>query len=635
VPDADEFWRSDRGPVTPTELDPWTLPRILDRRANSHPDIALFHERSAGRYRPVSWKEFRDDVAEIAAGLHALGLGEGDRIALLGNSSTVWIACDLAILAIGGITVGLYPTSAQAEVTAQLDHVGAAAVIIQDGKELDRIGEALRVPGKQRQLIVIDGSCPAGEGILLAEVKRTGAEFSRQDPDVFSRLVQRGKADDPSRLLFTSGSTGKPKAVIHTHRSIILASDGAVIRHPEMRSKPQRVLAFLPLSHVSPTINNIVIPLITQTVAYFGGDPQAISELIREVRPTYLPLMPRHYEKLGVDMIERVKTKSRSRQALYATAMRIGRPALRKHWAGQRLSPGSRMALQAARRLVFRPLLAEAGLADVSRAQTTSAAMPESVISLWAIWGLDLRDAYGSTESAGAISAQLDHFPRPGNIGRKLPAHWYELKLADDGEILFRSPFVFKGYWNDPAATAEVLREGWLHTGDIGEFGADGNLRIVGRTKDVINTSAGKSLSPQKIELALKDSPFVSEAVAIGDGRRYITALIELAEPVVSAWTRERNIAASGYAGLAASSDVKSLIESEVALANGKLARVAQVKRFTILPRPLDVTHEEVTATRKVRRQIVERNFKREIDSMYDSSDRELIEGQVGGGPAK
>jgi long-chain acyl-CoA synthetase len=627
-----EFWHPARGPAAPADLDGWTLPRILDARAQQEPDTPVFRVRRAGVYRTITWAELRADVGDLAAGLHGLGLRPGERVAILGDACPDWIAADLAVLSAGGLTVGIYPTSSVEEVTRQVAHVGVSIFIAHRRTDLEPLLPSLRESPTVREILLV--ADPAAEmraaGVVaVADVCRAGREQLTRDPDLFARMLASGGADDPMRLFFTSGSTGAPKAVVHTHRSLMLAADGAVIRHPAMRARSQRVVAFLPLSHVSPALNVVVMPFITHVVPHFGEEGQDPFELVREVRPTYLAFMPRHYQKLGAELAERTRQWPWLRRRVYEVARRLGVRAIEAHWAGRPVPRWLRLAHGAARRFVFRTLLATAGLDAVARAQTSSAAMPPSVAALWAMWGLDLREGYGSTESAGAIAAQLEPFPRPGDIGRELPTPWYETRLAEDGEIVFRSPILFAGYWNDPEATAAVMEDGWLHTGDLGELTPEGNIRLVGRKKDLIITSGGKSLSPQEIELPLKSSPYVSEVVAVGEGRKYVAALVELAAEPVALWAREQGIPAVAYADLAAHPAVGALIAGEIERANAALARVAQIKRFRILPRPLDAEQEEVTATRKVRRQVVQAHFQSLIDEMFDAAEEALIAAQV------
>jgi long-chain acyl-CoA synthetase len=629
-----EFWHPDRGPATPSDLDGWTLPRILDTRARQEPDATVFRVRSAGAYRAITWAELRAEVAALAAGLHDLGLQPGERVAILGDACPEWIAADLAVLSAGALTVGIYPTSSVDEIARQITHVGAVMFIALRRNDLAPLLPSLRESSTVRRILLIadpDDELRAAGVVSLADARAAGRERLARTPDLFARLLARGNADDPMRLFFTSGSTGAPKAVVHTHRSLMLAADGAVIRHPAMRSQPQRTVAFLPLSHVSPALNVVVMPFITHVVPHFGDEGQDPFDLVREVRPTYLAFMPRHYQKLGAELAERTREWPWPRRRVYEAARWLGLRAIDSHWAGRPVPRWLRLAHGAARRFVFRPLLATVGLDAVARAQTSSAAMPPSVAALWAMWGLDLREGYGSTESAGAIAAQLEPFPRPGEIGRPLPTPWYETRLAEDGEIVFRSPIIFAGYWNDAEATAAVMEGGWLHTGDLGELTPEGNIRLVGRKKDLIITSGGKSLSPQEIELSLKSSPYVSEVVAVGEGRKYVAALVELAAGPVTHWARERGIQAVAYADLAAHPDVGALIAGEVERGNAALARVAQIKRFRILPRPLDVEREEVTATRKVRRQVVLAHFQSLVDEMYDASEDAVIAAEVHG----
>lgn len=627
---ADAFWELGRGPVEPHQLDGWTVPRIFNTRARQHPDAALYRTSDGEGFRTTTWGDLRGEVALTAAGLLHLGVRRGDRVAVMGSPGPSWVAIDIAIAAVGAITVGIYPTSSVAEIVEQVDHVGVRAMIILDHLQAGEIVSAMR--GRRTlRWIVWDGRRAGGRRTIPFTAFHERARGFCADHDaLLDRLAGEGGIDDPMRLFFTSGSTGKPKAVVHTQRSLLLGTDAIVIRNPAMRLLPQRVVAFQPMSHIVAVFNNILIPLITSTVPHFPAPDEEITDLVRRVRPTYLPLMPRQYQKLAAQILEWTHRYEGERKRIYREALAIGHDVVTRRWAGEPVAPDLAAAHRRAQEEVFRPILARLGLDAVTRAQTTSAAMPREIAILWCIYGLDLREGYGSSE-APVIAAQLDPFPEPGTVGRALPRDWFQLRLADDGEVLVRSPTLFGGYWQDPQASAAAFVDGWYRTGDIGAFDGKGNLRLVGRKKDVIITAGGKTLNPADIEAPFRDSPYICEIVAVGEGRKHVSALIELAPQAILGWLagqgREQ---ASSYEEWAASEAVRGLIAGEVAAANRKLSRVAQVKRFCILPRPLLVEAGELTATRKVRRAAVLENFAGMVEAMYDPSEQEAVSRQLG-----
>jgi long-chain acyl-CoA synthetase len=624
----DCFWLSGKGPVEPGALDSWTVPRILQARAALEPEAVVYRVWSGHEFTEVRWSQLHDEVRTIAAGLARLNRQRGDRIAVLGASSPLWISVDVAVLSIGGVTVGIYPTSTVAEVVEQLRHVAASAIFILDHPENEKIIEATRACETLEQIICPPADTDDSRIVTMNKLKDGGNALLATQPDLFDRMVESGHVDDPMRLFFTSGSTGKQKAVAHSQRSLLLSADAVVIRHPQMRQKPQRVLAFLPLSHISPALNNFLIPFITSTVACFARDKDLV-ELIRRTRPTYLALMPRHYQKLAAGLAEISAAYSGPRAVLLRLALVVGSSAIRRHWSGKPVPAALRIGLWAARKSIFRSLLASVGLDAVKRAQTTSAAMPRDVAALWCVYGLDLREGYGSTE-APVIACQLDPFPKPGSVGRKMPRDWYELKFDEDGEIVIKSATLFTQYWGDASETERAKIDGWYRTGDIGEQDQFGNIRLVGRKKDILITAGGKSLNPQDVEAPFRNSPYISEFVAIGEGKKFLSALVELSEERVQAWARHHlGKEFSGYEAMADSEAVENLVQKEIDKGNAHLSRVAQVKRFRILPRPLDVNRGEVTATRKPKRRVIIENFAGLIEEIYGRKEEDAISGEL------
>lgn len=338
---------------------------------------------------------------------------------------------------------------------------------------------------------------------------------------------------------------------------------------------------------------------------------------------------PRFYEKAASEVITRARSGHARRRLAYAAAMHVGRAVVRRRWAGRRVPPWLSIAAAVARALVFRPLLRTVGYHEVRHGYTGSALVPPELATLWQAWGVDLRIIYGLTESGGHVTAQDRPFPRPVDIGECLARPDWQADVAGDGELLVRTPSLFREYWGKPEATAETLAGGWLHTGDVVERDPSGTIRIVDRKGDLIITSSGKTLSPQHIEKELKASPYVAEAVVVAEGRNYLTALLELAEPTVAEWAHRRGLAAATYTELAAAPEVTALLEEEVARANEQLSRIEQVKKFRLLPTRLEEEPGLLTPTRKVKRRLIEKRFAELIESMYGATDADTIEAEI------
>jgi long-chain acyl-CoA synthetase len=391
-------------------------------------------------------------------------------------------------------------------------------------------------------------------------------------------------------------------------------------------------VSFLSIAHVAAAMQAEIAPLVSRLVPHFAPPKTELIDVFRGVRPNVLGMTPRFFQKIAVKLAVAQESGSALSRALHRYGMRIGRRIVHKRWEGKPVSLHERIVLKFLQRTIFRRLLATVGFDRVRRAQTGSAMMPVEVAALWAVWGVDIREAYGLSEAACAVAYQLEEFPRSGTIGKLIPGQVdTELELASDGEILFKSPMVFSGYWNAPEATAKALREGWFHTGDIAERMPDGNLRLIGRKNDAISTAGGKTINPAEIENELKLSPYISEAVVFGHGEKYLAALVELEFASVLAWAKERGQVAACYSDLADLAEVAELIEREVQAANGKLGRALQIKKFRILPMPLDQVEGALTSAKKIKRRVVQEQFHELLELMYDRSENRILAARLRG----
>ena len=365
-------------------------------------------------------------------------------------------------------------------------------------------------------------------------------------------------------------------------------------------------------------------------VPHFGEDVDDLPQTLFEVAPTALFTVPRYMQKFASQVLVGLGNTSWIKRRVYDAAMRIGRDCARRRWEG-RDGWTTRALDAAARTIAFRRILNKLGLDRVELVISGGASLPPETAALWQIWGVNLVEAYGQTETGGAfISAQPGPFPRPGDVGTVVRGS--EVKLSASGEILVRSPDHFDGYWNQPDATGEIVdAESWLHTGDVGEW-CGGNLRIVDRARDFIVTSGGKTISPSLIENLLRASPYVVEAVVFGHGRKYLTAVVEIDFDTVADWARSRDVAYTGFTSLARHAEVARLIEAEIDKVNRELARVEQIKVFRILPKELDpeLEGEPVTPTRKVKRKLMYDRFRALVDGMYDDSEERLLAAEAG-----
>lgn len=605
-----------------------TIPALLFHVANERASRVAMRAKRRGLYRETTWSQLIEEVTSIGLGLIALGVAPGDRVAIVGDPAPEWLLCDFAAQSIGAISYGLYPTSSRDEAEYVLRHGGASVLIAEDQEHVDKVLPMLDRLSGLRKLIVIDDSNMFGyrhDALMsLTELIAHGRSVGRDTFDARRRAV---RPDDPATIVYTSGTSAQPKGALYTHRALI-AQGSQFFAFPELDGAHDiRSVVHLPLNHLYERMNTPQGMLVKGIVPHFPDEAERFLETLYEVAPQHHASVPRYWSKLASRIIVGVENSTPVKRATYRAAMTIGRAFRRRRWAGARpLALGVLYAL--VRLVVFNRMLKKLGLHRVRLALSSGAPLPEAVQALWQIWGVNLKNLYGQTEG-GVVAAQFSLFPQPGTVGRPYPG--IEVTLGADDEIVSRSPGSFAGYWNDAAATAEMRRPDGVRTGDVGALGEHGELTIVDRKKDIVITAGGKNVSPSRIETALKSSPYISEASVVGEGRKYLTALVEIDVGTVSEWARANSIAYSTYRSLATNTAVYALLSREVEQANAALGRVEQVKSFRILDRELDpeVEGEAVTATRKIKRAVLQQQFAHLVEDMYADDEARRIARQL------
>jgi long-chain acyl-CoA synthetase len=607
-----------------------TAPQLLAEHARAKPDAVAFRSKHRGLYRERTWRDYAALVGRCALGLRALGLERGARVAIMGDACEEWMMCDLAAQAAGAITYGIYPTASVSEVEYQMADGGAAIFVAENQEYVDKILPiADRLP-RLEWIVVIDDSAMFGyDHPKLKALAAVNALAGDADPlRALTEMAAALDPRDPAFIVYTSGTTGNPKGALIAHGKHLAAAHTIVDHFPTLAQRDHRTVVFLPLCHIFGRDAAITLPLISRVVPHFGEHIDDLPRTLFEVAPTVLFTVPRYMQKFAAQVLVDIGNTSPIKRAMYDLAMRIGRDCARRRW--DRTDGAATRMLQAlARAAAFRPILGKLGLDRVELILSGGASLPPDTATLWQVWGVNLVEAYGQTETAGAfISAQAEWFPRPGNVGTVVRG--WEVKLADDGEILVHGADMFEGYWGKPEA-AVVDHDAWLHTGDVGEW-RDGRLKIIDRARDFLVTSGGKTIAPAFIENILRSSPYVSEAVVFGHDRKYLTALIEIDFDTVADWARAHDVAYTGFTNLVGRPEIVGLIAAEIEAANGQLARPEQIKSFRILPKALDPEEEgePVTPTRKVKRQLMYQRFKALIDSMYDESEERLVAAAAG-----
>ncbi|HEX6356975.1 AMP-dependent synthetase/ligase [Actinophytocola sp.] len=580
--------------------------RLLEHVRERGGEVAI-REKYRGVWRSWTWAEYAQRIASVAEGLRALGVGPGDRVAIHSENRPEWVIADLAVQGIGACTVGVYPTSPAAEVEYVLAHSETTVLIAEDEEQLDKALEVRSRLPLLRHVVVIDPRGVSGDVPTFASLEERGGSLA-----AYEESVAALDPDDTAILVYTSGTTGPPKGAMISHANLVAAGETAVVLGAR---RDDEVLSYLPLCHVAERLISVVDGVWVGLVVNFGEGGPSFPQDLRDVQPTVFLGVPRVWEKMLATVEIRMADASRLKRLLYRACMRQGRRIAPRRMA-QRLTVFDRFVLAACEVLVFHALREKLGMSRVRSAISGAAPIAPQVLEyLWAI-GIPVREGYGQTENTAVCTLTPEGDIRLGMVGKPLPE--VEVRIAPDGEILTRSAGVFQGYLNDPVATkATVDEEGWLHTGDVGELSADGFLRITDRKKDIIITAGGKNISPSEIENRLKVSPYVREAVVIGDRRRYVTALIGIELDTVGNWASRRGLAYTTYADLTTKDEVRRLIDGVVQETNTELAQVERIKRFTLISKELDHEDGELTATQKVKRRALEQRFDPEIEAMY------------------
>jgi long-chain acyl-CoA synthetase len=608
-----------RGAETPAQE--LTLPQLFRRAVERFgPDAVALREKRLGIWRDISWQEYGGQVERVGLALARLGLAPGDRVAILGENAPWWLYADLGTVTLGGVSVGIYTTSSPQQVSYILQHSGARFLFVEDGEQLDKWRQVRAETPEIEKVVVWDltGLRGLDEPAVLPfdALLELGRESAEEDPDAWVRLGSAIEPGDLALLIYTSGTTGDPKGAMLTHAN--LAWQARTIAHlePGMPVTPEdEVLSFLPLCHIFERLFTAFVPLEAGYTVSFAESPETVPGNLREVAPSLGYGVPRVWEKYHARILLRMEEASFVKRTLFRLALRVGRRRAAFHIAGRPLPLPLGLAWRLAHFAVCRKLKERLGLHRMRVAYSGAAPIAPEVLRFFHAIGLHLVEGYGQTEGSGVTSASTLTAFRPGTVGRPLPGA--EVRIAEDGGILVRSPGVFAGYYRDEAATRAALEEGWLLSGDVGELDADGFLRIVDRKKDLIITAGGKNIAPAAIENRLKASPLIGDAIAIGEGRRFVSALIVLDEENVAQYAQERRIPFATYTDLATSDEVRKRIAQEVEAANAELARVEQVRKFTILPQRLYEEEGEVTPTLKVKRRVVHEKYSDLIERMY------------------
>jgi long-chain acyl-CoA synthetase len=599
--------------------------RVRDRAA-ALPDRVAMREKDLGIWQEVTWADYWDRVLDVGHALLSLGIEAGDRVAIHSENRREWLFTDVGTVAVRAVTVGLYPTNPVPEVRHLLADSGARVLIAEDQEQVDK---ALAVAAELPDLTTIVYLEPRGIARRYTDPRllswpaflERGRAHRRAHPGAVEARMAAARPDDVATLVYTSGTTGPPKGAMLTVANVefaisVLVEGGGFTDPPP--TDRDVTLSYLPLCHVAERVFTVWFNAAVGVQVNFAESIDTVQQNLREVQPTILFGVPRIWEKIlagvTIRMANATPLKRANHRLWMAVAGRIGRTLVR---TGGVHTPATRVLSAIGSVFLYRALRDRLGLRLVRYAASGAAPIAPDVLEFFMGIGVPMHEVYGMTENSAVATANRPGRIRLGTVGEPHPG--VELRIDDaTGEILTRHPGTFAGYWGNPAATARAVdAAGWLHTGDVGEWVDGTHVRITDRLKDIIITSGGKNIAPSEIENALKASPYIKEAVVVGDRRNYLTALIGIELDTVGDWAQRRRIAYTTYRDLSERPEVVALVQAEVDRVNERFAKVETIRRFRMLPKELDHEDGELTATQKVKRAAIQGMFADLVDDMY------------------
>jgi long-chain acyl-CoA synthetase len=595
---------------------PRTFPEMFFNQVARRGDGLALRHKEYGIWHRISWREYGEAVRKVAAGLLAFGLSHRENVAVLGENRPEWLYCHLGIMSARGVTCGIYPTSAPEQIAYLLNHSGSRILFIENEEQLDKTLAIIRETPVER-LVVWDSKGLWGFAdervVFFEEFLKQGKTFLETNPARLDERMAAVASEDTAMIIYTSGTTGPPKGAMLSHRNILWLTDSFM--QVNLPQPDDEVVSYLPLAHIYENLLSVFQAIRVGYIVNFVESLETLFQNLREVSPTYFASVPRIWEKLASTVEIRMADSTWLKRSLYFLAVGVGRRYARSKLARGRAPLWLSLLYFLCYWTALYPLKRRLGFERVRVAVCGAAPASPELFEYYHALGVPLIEGYGQTESTGVISINRVERPRVGTVGEPIPG--IEVALADDGEILARGPNVFKGYFKDPELTSQTIdRDGWLHTGDVGAW-EEGYLKIMDRKKDILITAGGKNITPAYIENKLKFSPYIQDAVVIGDRRKYLVALILIDEDNVTKFCQDRRIPFATFADLTQSPEVHRLIDGEVARVNKTLSSVETIKKFALLPRRFYEEEGDVTPTKKVKRASVAKRYADLIESLY------------------
>ena len=596
-----------------------TLPKLFQKRCATYGAGRIAHrEKDLGVWRSYSWADYWEHARLIGLGLKALGLQRGEVVSILAEDRKEWLYADMGIQCVGGVASGVYTTDSASQLAYLVNDSKTRFLFVEDDEQLDKYLAVRKDMPSLVKVIVLereglhDFADP--DVIFIDQLYEIGRKQLGLTPAAFEAEIAKSTPEDVALLIYTSGTTGPPKGAMITHGNIMFCMMSITQAYDIGEADEQ--IAYLPLCHVYERLNSVWTPICSGAIVNFAESPETVFDNVREVAPHLFASVPRVYEKIYSRIAIMTHESTGLGRLAYKLALGSGMKRVNRKLAGKIASPINVVNHAFWDFVVLRNLRRMIGLHRVRRATSGAAPISPELLKWYMAIGVPVLEAYGQTEGTALATANRAEKLKLGTVGATMTG--LDLRIAPDGEIQYRGGNVFKGYWKKPEKTAEtILPDGWLRTGDIGRIDNQGFLTITGRVKDIIITAGGKNITPAEIENRLKFSPYISDAVVIGDKRKYLTCLIMIDQENVEKFAQDKRVPFSDFKSLCAAQEVRDLIAGVVADTNREFARVEQIKDFRLIDVLLTAEDEELTATMKLKRSFVETKHRKLIDEMY------------------
>jgi long-chain acyl-CoA synthetase len=594
-----------------------TLPKALLNMVEKQPNRIAMRRKDYGIWHDITWTEYLENVKCVTLGLHALGVKYGEHVAIIGENRPEWLYSALGIVCAGGAWVGVYTTNPVLECEYVVGHSDAVVYICEDEEQLDKALVFRDKTPKLRKLIVweMEGLKHYEDPMLMSfqQLLDLGKEEDRKNPGLFLQLTDLAKPQDIAGIIYTSGTTGPPKGALLAHEGYLWI--GRASQEVMPATNEDETISFLPLNHVYEQIFDMMFHLTVGQIVNFTENTDTVMADMTEISPTMFHAVPRIWEKYYSGIVLKMADATWLKQKLYKIAVQIGTKYNNRALTRKKVPLQLALAYHIAYFVVFRKLKERLGFDRVRIGVSGAAPISHEILKFFQSIGIPIREGYGMTETTGIthMSNEVDY--KVGTVGKAIPGT--EVRIAEDGEIVVRHPGIFKGYYKDEEQTKEVLIDGWMHTGDVGVIDDEGYLKLTDRKKDLIITAGGKNVAPQYLENLLKFSPYINDSVVIGDGRKFLSALIVIDEENVTKYAQDNKVQFTTFATMTRAPEIINLIQEEIDKVNKQVARVENIRKFRIIDKKLYTEDGEVTPTMKVKRKSINAQFGELIESMY------------------